>query len=337
MKKVCLQVGHQNIEQITSEGLRSWRSADVLKRSTGASGERDWHWNEWMPRLRDKLIQAGVQVYIIDAKYSSETYNQEYDLWISGHYDGGGTGKRCMVSAPNRDTVPAYLNEAAQREAERFCAIWKSTYPDLVGVPNKDEFITPGMKDYYAFDYVGLDTPSVIVEHFNHTSPMGGQLKSDPDKVVEGDFKAIMEYLQLANGDDTCTVELSDCRDKLKTANELLGNKSEEMARLTKDYNETLDKLKKQEADNTDLLQQLTESRNEIGSLKLELKSATNSLEKCQIENGKYLKGTRVLEEENKGLKQELTSCTSLKLADFSGFELVKELINRVFGKGSKK
>lgn len=214
MKKVCIQCGHYQIEQITSDGLRSWRSPSVLKKSTGASGERDWHWNEWMPKLRDRLIQAGVHVYIADAIYNQETYNQEYDLWISGHYDGGGTGERCMISAPNRDTKPDYLNDAAQGEAERFCAIWKDVYPAVVGVPNRDDIVTAGMRDYYAFDYVGYDTPSVIIEHFNNTSPKGNQLKNNSDLVVEGDYKAILKFLGLKEA--SSTEEEEDVEDKVK-------------------------------------------------------------------------------------------------------------------------
>ncbi len=195
LKRICLQVGHWQIENINNESLRSWRSPSVLKKSTGASGERDYYWNEVMPKLRDKLINAGIQVYIAGATYSQEIYSLEYDLWISLHYDGGGTGERCMISGPSRSTKPAYLNETAFSESERFCQIWKSIYPQVVGVPNKDNFITAGMRDYYAYDYVGYDTPSVIIEHFNHTSLRGGQLKKNPDLVAEADFKAIIKFL----------------------------------------------------------------------------------------------------------------------------------------------
>ena len=81
---------------------------------------------------------------------------------------------------------------------ERFCQIWRTTYPDIVGVPNRDNFITAGMKDYYAFDYVGYDTPSVIIEHFNHTSSRGTYLKDHPELVAEGDFKAIAKFLGIS-------------------------------------------------------------------------------------------------------------------------------------------
>jgi len=203
MKKVCIQVGHWGIEQIdTSEQhaqLRSWRDTSVLKRSTGASGERDYFWNEIMPRLRDKLIAAGVQVYIVDAIYRAETYNQNYDLWVSLHYDGGGTENRSMISSPLRGASPAYLNTQAHNEADRFCEIWRRTYPAKTGTINRDERITAAMREYYAFDYVPYDTPAAIIEHFNHTSAVGEQLKTNSDVVAQADFEAIIEFLGITN------------------------------------------------------------------------------------------------------------------------------------------
>ena len=199
MKKVCIQVGHWGIEGIDTaeqkQFLRPWRDTSALKRSTGASGERDYHWNKVMPILRDKLIAAGVQVYIVDAIYRPEIYNQNYDLWISLHYDGGGTENRSMVSSPLRDKNPKYLNTQAHNEADRFADIWRRVYPKMVGTINRNERITAGMLEYYAFDYVPYDTPAVILEHFNHTSSLGEQLKNNPEIVAQADFEAIVEFL----------------------------------------------------------------------------------------------------------------------------------------------
>ena len=195
MKRVCLQIGHWGIENITKEGLRSWRDVNYLKTSTGASGERDYFWEKIRQPLTDKLNATGqMHVYIAGATYNPEIYNQEYDLWISFHWDAGGTGERCMISAPNRATQPAYLHETAQSEAERFCQVWKSIYPSIVEVPF-NTMVTDGMKDYYAYDYVGYDTPAVLIEHFNATSTRGTYLKEHPELVVEGDFKAICKFL----------------------------------------------------------------------------------------------------------------------------------------------
>lgn len=199
MKKVCIQIGHWGIEGINTteqkQYLRSWRSTDALRRSTGASGERDYHWHKVLPLLRDKLIAAGIQVYIVDAIYRPEIYNQNYDLWISLHYDGGGTENRSMVSSPLRDKNPKYLNTQAHNEADRFADIWRRVYPQITGTINRNERITAGMLEYYAFDYVPYDTPAVILEHFNHTSSVGEQLKNNPEKVAQADFEAIVEFL----------------------------------------------------------------------------------------------------------------------------------------------
>jgi hypothetical protein len=197
MKTVLISVGHKNIRNLTSEGLRSWRDPSKLHGSTGASGELDYFWNEVAPRLKSKLIGAGINASIVDAVYHRDVYDKSYNLFVSMHYDGGGTQDRCMISSPRRNIVPPYLNETAYNESDRFCTIWKNIYPQLVGTINRDERITPGMWDYYMFDYVNEDTPSVIIEHFNHTGTNDQKLKNDPDKVAEGDFQSIIRFLDV--------------------------------------------------------------------------------------------------------------------------------------------
>jgi hypothetical protein len=194
MKTVLIVIGHYNAESITSQGLRSWRDWNYLRRSTGASGERDFNYKV-MEKLRDKLIAAGVQVYIHDATYKTEVYNRNYDLLVTLHYDAGGTEERCMIAAPKRGQTPPYLFEQAQVLSEKFADIWRRVYPQVVGVPNRDNRITEGMTDHYLWDYVKEGTPCAIIEHFNHTSPKGTELKKNPELVAEGDFKAIREFL----------------------------------------------------------------------------------------------------------------------------------------------
>ncbi len=195
MKKVCIAVGHWNIEGITSQGLRKWRRVDALKKSTGASGERNYHWDKVMPLLRDKLIKAGIQVHITDAIYSNDIYKQDYDLLIALHYDGGGTENRCMISSPLRGVNPPYLYKEAHDKADEFCRIWKEIYPAMTGAINRDNRITAGMTEHYLWDYVKEGTPAVLIEHFNHTSAKGQELKNNPGLVAEADFQAIVKFL----------------------------------------------------------------------------------------------------------------------------------------------
>ena len=196
MKSVCIQIGHWQIENVTAKNLRSWRSPTILRKSTGASGERDYHWNKVMPLLKDLLIAKGIQVYISGAIWD-DVYKRDFDLWVSMHYDGGGSQNRCMISAPTREATPAFLNDKAQRESERFCAVWKSIYPEITGTINRDERITEGMLWYYAFDYVPFDTPAVIIEHFNHTSVKGEELKQKPELIAKANYKAILKFLDI--------------------------------------------------------------------------------------------------------------------------------------------
>ena len=344
-KTVCIQVGHWQIESITSENLRSWRSPSILSRSTGASGERDYHWNEIMPRLRDKLINAGVVVYIAGSTYQPEIYEREYDLWISLHYDGGGTGERCMIAAPNRATQPPYLHEQAFSDSERFAAVWKQTYPEIVGVPNRDEFITAGMVDYYAFDYVGYDTPSVIVEHFNHTSPRGTYLKENPELVAEGDYQAIIKFLGLQDviHDDKYRIvykgevlaeydynpedKLKECQAKCEQLQKTISDQTLEIAQL-----ETA--LQEQEADNAQLaadIRRITRERDdclaEKKSLEAEIEDLNKQIDALNQEIGNL----------NQVINEQQATIEKLKAGEcldaYSGWELIRLGVAKLVGR----
>jgi len=278
MKKVCIQVGHWNIENITRKGLRRWRSTAKLRRSTGASGERDWHWNEWMPRLRDKLIAAGVQVFITDAIWHDEIYNQDYDLWISGHYDGGGTENRCMISAPDPTVKPAFLNPEAQKKAEEFCRIWREIYPVKTGAINRDNRITLGMKQYYAFDYVPLNTPAVIIEHFNHTSQKGKELKKNPELVAQADFEAIMRFL---------------------------GEEKSELERCWEAHKQAMDWANKEKAEKEKL-------QGELEKLRIEKETAGKQLSDLKIYSENLERKNKELVQENREMKEQLTDWQSV-------------------------
>ena len=247
MKSVCIQIGHWQIEGITAKNLRGWRSPEILGHSTGASGERDYHWHKVLPLLKDLLIAKGIQVYIVGSIWDEVYSKQNFDLWISLHYDGGGSENRCMISAPTRTAVPAFLNDKAQREAERFCAIWKTVFPEITGTINRDERITEGMLWYYAFDYVPLDTPAVIVEHFNHTSEKGKELKEKSELVAEADYKAILEFLDIPEEEPSKKYEVIfqgkkiaeydfDVTKKIAELEKKLEDKSKEWINLGKDF-----------------------------------------------------------------------------------------------------
>lgn len=332
MKKVCLQIGHVGIEGLQQEYLRSWRSATILQKSTGASGERDWHWNQLMPKLRDKLIQAGVQVYIVDAIYRQEIYTQNYDLWISLHHDGGGTNDRCMISAPNRNTKPDYLNSGAQQEAERFCAIWKELYPQITGNPNNDNFITAGMVDYYGFDFVSMDTPAVIVEHFNNTSPKGQELKNNPDLVAEADCKVILKFLGLDQpmqdetykivykGQTLATYE-SNPIDKINSLNTEVENKNKEI-------------LEKQGTITT-LQQALIQQEQDNGSLLADLNSVKKARDDWQVKYAQMETDKKTLELQKGNLEIAVTDLNKKltakdPLTAYTGWQLIRAGIKKL-------
>lgn len=246
MKSVCIQVGHWQIENLSASHMRSWRSVDILRRSTGAAGERDYHWNKMMPILKKLLIDRGIQVYITSGIWDDIYKDHNFDLWVSLHYDGGGSENRCMISAPTREAVPAFLNDKAQREAERFCAIWKAVYPEMTETINRDNRITEGMLWYYAFDFVPLDTPAVIIEHFNHTSDKGQELKQKPEVVAEADFKAIVQFLDIAEEQLSNKYEVHYQGKKIKEYDFDIVKDYNEKQRALKDKSNALEKLTKE-------------------------------------------------------------------------------------------
>ena len=276
MPKIILQVGHWNIERITNEALRSWRSTEVLKRSTGASGERDYHYNKVAPMLKKKLEDAGFTVVIVDGIYNSETIKKA-DLWCSLHYDGGGSENRCMISSPKRGQ--GYLHAKAHDTADKFCEIWREIYPQHTGTVNRNERITAGMLEYYGFDYVEMDTPAVIIEHFNHTSERGEYLKQNADKVAHADYLAILKFFgKEDNTLETFTLETdipSEIEDQYKLKDYKRYNNHWKFGELIADWCKLIDDTTKLQKDYNSKLaeyqKQVETLENEKDGLKLKL------------------------------------------------------------------
>lgn len=192
-RNVLIQIGHLNIESLTKTGLRNWRNVNYLRTSTGSKGERDYFSKKVVPLLVTLLKKVGVNVTLTDAIYHKDIFAKKFDLCISMHYDGGGVENRCMVSSPKRKQ--GYLNLVAHNKADNFCKIFKSIYPSYTKTINRDNRITSGMLEYYWFDYVQMDSPSVIIEHFNSTSIVGKNLILSPNIVANADYTVILSYL----------------------------------------------------------------------------------------------------------------------------------------------
>lgn len=197
MKSILLICGHKNIENITAKGLRKWRAWSSLRKSTGASGERDWIWDKLMPLLKDRLIAKGFQVFITDAIYHEEIYSRDYDLCLALHYDAGGTDSRCMASKPRQNINPPFITPEASLLADQFLSCWTGIYPQRTGIILRQDRITEGMTDYYCWDYVKENTPSVIIEHGNNTCPHDhDKMFNHPDLIADADIEAIEKFFQ---------------------------------------------------------------------------------------------------------------------------------------------
>lgn len=285
MKSILLIAGHKNIENITALGLRKWRAWSSLRASTGASGEREWIWDILRPLLTDRLIAKGYQVFITDAIYHEETYNRDYDLAIALHFDGGGTDSRCIISKPRSTIVPPFISPEASLLSDQFISAWTSIYPMVTGITSRQDRITEGMTDYYAWDYIKEGTPTVIIEHGNNTCVSDhDKMFNHPDLIADATIEAIIKFLP----PDPVVVEESDYsvvfkgqvlykyeRNPQDTINEL--NKELEGARtsLAQEIQNTSTlsaALTTQEQDNATLLASLRRIETERDNVKVELK-----------------------------------------------------------------
>ena len=228
MKSVLLICGHKNIANITQEGLRSWRSASTLAKSTGASGEVGWVWDKLMPLLRDKLIALNYQVFITDAIYHKDTYSRDYDLAVALHYNGAlgdNPPSTCIISKPRENIDPPFINQSASDLSDSFISKWIKIYPEKTGITLRQDLVTAGMTDYYAWDYVGMDTPSVILEHGNWVNTSDyKKMFEQTNMIAEADVEAINSFLNpvIITPPTECEKALSDCQFELRTTRDNL-------------------------------------------------------------------------------------------------------------------
>lgn len=219
MKSILLIAGHRNITSITNEGLRNWRSATALKKSTGAAGEASWVWDTLRPLLTQKLIEAGYQVFVTDAVYHQDIYSRDYDLCLALHFDGGGTDSRCICAKPRADIQPPFITAESSSKSDKFVGDWVSVYPSIAGIASHQEKITEGMTDYYAWDYVGVNTPTAIIEHGNNTCPADhDKLFNQTDNIARADAEAVKKFFGLESGVndlEACNAKVGELSTKL--------------------------------------------------------------------------------------------------------------------------
>ena len=161
---ILLQIGHKNIESITDERLAVGDAAR-LRRSTGAPGEREWA-EALSHQLGLRLGELGCRVTVVDAIWHPDIYAIKYDLMLSLHHDGGGTDSHAMASEAFRNT-----NEIAAGWGYAMVRFWGEEYEDITGIPVKQQLVNANMTHYYGWSYPTVDTPRVLLEHGNGSSP----------------------------------------------------------------------------------------------------------------------------------------------------------------------
>jgi len=142
MKKLLLQSGHKN-------------------RTVGATGAPDErNWNIWCTDLVKEYLKDKVDVTIIDADHWSKEVQEDYDLFLSVHYDAdiyNDTGGFTGYPEPSTDYATAESQRISQEIGEYF---FKGT-----GIAwKKARSAVRNIKYYYMWKYLSADTPCVLIE-----------------------------------------------------------------------------------------------------------------------------------------------------------------------------
>ena len=199
----------------------------------------------------------------------------------------------------------------------------------MTGAINRDERITEGMLWYYAFDYVPMDTPAVIIEHFNHTSEKGKELKGNPELVAEADYKAILQFLGIPEEEPSTKYEVFFKGKKIKEYDYNITKKLTELERNLKNKTSDWVKLGKDfEA------YKLTKAK-EISNLNIsQIKYKTDTEKVITKLNGEILNLKTDVEGQKEIIKQlNGTPTVEMILKTYKGWDLIglgiRKLISR--------
>ena len=328
---ILLICGHWNIENMTTKGLRKWRSAVALRKSTGASGERDWLWNVLRPRLTEKLIAKGIQVFITDAIYNEDIYSRDYGLAIALHYDASNENSRCMSAKPRPTIDPPFISADASAKSDKFISDWLSIYPSKTGITSNQGAVTEGMTDYYAWDYVGTNTPSVIIEHGNNTCPSDhDKMFNNPDLIAEADVEAVVKYfgLELEMPSIPTTEPQNNINERVTAVELNLDKVNDELAKNTRRLDEIQRSVDVVSADR-DILEDL---QGKMVELKEIVKTNSDVLQANKKELRDEIRTNTELSEQNtKELESRIEAIEKGVSFNKDKFEFIKKLFGKYF------
>lgn len=248
-KRILIQAGHQNCQN---------NSIVALRRSTGAPNEMSFN-VDIRDKVSDELRKRGFYVQGTDANINDDNKlnDQDWDLFLSVHYDadvykrGGG-----FVDFPEPST------DGATKESQRIQKALSEEYFKTTKIANYPERSNANTRYYYAWKYMSLKTPCVLIECGvgMHVPDDHSTLHFNRPLVVEGIVRGICKafdvpYENLPTPPD-CEEEINKYKklyneevSKVSQLSKDLESAGNQIAELTKVMNqiiELIDKIKKE-------------------------------------------------------------------------------------------
>jgi N-acetylmuramoyl-L-alanine amidase len=176
MKKICLQVGHQNIK---------FNEISALQGSTGAPQEMGTNY-KITSRLAEILRSKGFEVKQTDANANSDptVTDVDYDLFLAIHCDADSA----LLSGGFIDTADPVVDMVPE-ESTRIALAIESEYFEHSGIVNRPERKgkSDGVLLYYMWATLTANTPCVLIE-------MGESIDAH-DRVILNDTERVANAL----------------------------------------------------------------------------------------------------------------------------------------------
>ena len=171
MKRIVLQVGHQNIQ---------YNSITALHGSTGAPQEQV-HNLAIVSRAAELLRQRGFEVKQTDANANDDKNitSVDWDLFLACHCDSDSE----TVSAGFAD-YPLPATDGATVESQRIAEVLNSIFYKETGIVFRPERIqkSDDIKYYYMWKYLSAKTPCVLIEMGESVDPHDKVILDDTER-----------------------------------------------------------------------------------------------------------------------------------------------------------
>jgi len=196
MKRIVLQVGHQNIQ---------YNSLVDLRTSTGAPQEQVH--NLAIVNLTAELLRArGFTVKQTDANANDDTSitDVDWDLFLAVHCDSDSA----TVSAGFAD-YPFPATDGATQESQRIAGVLNQVFYPETGITFRPERIQKSVdiQYYYMWKYLSATTPCVLIEMGESVDPHDSVILNDVDRCAKALTRAICKAFNISYDLTTTTTK----------------------------------------------------------------------------------------------------------------------------------